>query len=124
MKYLLDTHVLLWWLAEKELSKNAFNIISDPKNTLFVSAATTWEITIKKGLGKLEAPDDIEDALLKNRFESLPIRMKHTLEIANLPSIHSDPFDRMIIAQAKVEGLTILSRDEHIRRYDVSLVWA
>ena len=86
---------------------------------MLVSAAVAWEITIKRQLGKLEAPDDLEAALEEERFQNLPITVRHALAVADLPAIHADPFDRIQVAQARLEGLTIVTRDGTIPRYDV-----
>ena len=117
---LLDTHVVLWWLNDPaSLEAAAHRLIADPRNRVFVSAAVAWEITIKRLLGKLEAPDDLEDALEEERFQHLPITVPHALAVAELPPIHGDPFDRIQIAQARLEGLTIVTRDGTIPSYDV-----
>lgn len=98
--------------------------ISDGKNLVFVSAAAAWEIVIKSMLGKLDIPSNLEAALAANRFEQLPITIPHSLAVANLPHIHNDPFDRLLIAQAKVEGLTLVTGDEQIKKYDVAIMEA
>ena len=117
---LLDTHVLLWWLDDPAaLEAPARRLIADPRNRVFVSAAVAWEITIKRQLGKLEAPDDLEIALEEERFQHLPITVRHALAVAELPAIHGDPFDRIQIAQALLEGLTIVTRDATIPSYEV-----
>ena len=117
---LLDTHVLLWWLDDpSSIAGRARELIADPSRAVFVSAAAAWEITIKRQLGKLDAPDDLEDALERERFQHLPISMRHALAAAELPPIHGDPFDRIQIAQARLEGLTIVTRDGRIPRYEV-----
>ena len=117
---LLDTHVLLWWLDDPaSLEASARRLIADPRNRVFVSAAVAWEITIKRQLGKLEAPDDLEAALEQERFRHLPITVGHALAVAELPAIHGDPFDRIQIAQARLDALTIVTRDATIPRYDV-----
>ncbi len=121
----LDTHVLLWWLSDDaRLSHTSRAAISDGKNLVFVSAAAAWEIVIKSMLGKLDIPSNLEAALAANRFEQLPITIPHSLAVANLPHIHNDPFDRLLIAQAKVEGLTLVTGDEQIKKYDVSIMEA
>ena len=120
MRLLLDTHVVLWWMDDpRVVSDEARRSITDPKNDVFVSAAAAWEITIKKSLGKLEAPDDLEDAIKDARFETLPITVRHALEVQHLPPIHQDPFDRIQIAQAIYEDLTLVTRDARIFAYDV-----
>ena len=121
----LDTHVLLWWLADNAtLSQTTRTEISDGKNLVFVSAAAAWEMVIKSALGKLDIPSDLEAALTANRFQPLPITIPHALAVADLPHHHNDPFDRLLIAQAKVEGLTLVTRDEQIKKYDVSIMEA
>ena len=121
----LDTHVLLWWLADNAtLSQITRTEISDGKNLVFVRAAAAWEMVIKSALGKLDIPSDLEAALTANRFQPLPITIPHALAVADLPHHHNDPFDRLLIAQAKVEGLTLVTRDEQIKKYDVSIMEA
>lgn len=125
MRLLLDTHTLLWWLAEPEtLSTEARDAIANSANDVYVSAASAWEIAIKKRLGKLEAPDDLDNQVVENRFTALPIDLRHGLAVAHLPPIHRDPFDRMLIVQARLEQLTLVSRDEMIPRYDLSVLTA
>ena len=117
---LLDTRVLLWWLDDPaSLQTPPRRLIADPRTRVYVSAAVAWEITIKRQLGKLVAPDDLEAALEEARFQHLPITVRHALAVAELPAIHGDPFDRIQIAQARLEGLTIVTRDGTIPRYDV-----
>jgi PIN domain nuclease of toxin-antitoxin system len=121
LKILLDTHILLWWLADDPLlSKKARSLITDKKNLVFISAATTWEMMIKKALGKLETPDNIAEMIKENNFKELPITLAHTLTIGQLPKLHHDPFDRMLVAQAKYESLTLITADEKLTAYDVN----
>ena len=123
MKFLLDTHVLLWWLCDhKALSAKAFVAIKEGKNAIFVSAVTAWEISIKRALGKLKAPDELEEVLESNSFQQLPISIRHGLVAGNLPRHHDDPFDRMLIAQAQTEQLTIITHDIRIEQYGVSIL--
>ena len=125
MTLLLDTHVLLWWLADAPtLSQTIRAVISNGKNLVFVSAVAAWEIAIKSALGKLDMPDNLEAALTANRFQPLPITIPHGLAVACLPHHHNDPFDRLLIAQAKVEGLTLVTRNEQIKKYDVAIMEA
>jgi PIN domain nuclease of toxin-antitoxin system len=120
---LLDTHILLWWLAaDPALPGRATELISEPECTVMVSAATAWEISIKKALGRLDAPDDLLDALAANDFETIAITAAHALAAGELPHHHSDPFDRMLIAQARAEGLTLISLDSRFSDYDVELL--
>lgn len=124
MKLLLDTHVLLWWLDDyRSLTTKAIGAIREGSNTVFVSAATGWEISIKRALGKLQAPDDLEEALEANRFLPLPISMHHGLVAGALPRHHDDPFDRMLIAQAQLEQLTIITHDVHMTHYEIPILW-
>jgi PIN domain nuclease of toxin-antitoxin system len=119
---LLDTHALLWWLADRDLSADARSAIADPANDVFVSAATAWEISIKKALRKLRAPDDLEAQIEANAFTPLPISVGHATAAGALPRHHDDPFDRMLIAQAAIEELTLVTRDERFAAYDVRLM--
>jgi PIN domain nuclease of toxin-antitoxin system len=125
MTLLLDTHAFLWWLDDpQKLSKAARKAISDGKNTVYISAAVAWEIAIKRALGKLEAPDDLESAITANRFLPLPISIAHTQALRFLPDHHRDPFDRLLIAQARHEGFRLVSRDPHVPHYGVSHIVA
>ncbi len=121
MTLLLDTHALLWWLDDPALlSAAANNAIADGRNTVYVSAAAAWEIAIKQALGKLTAPDELEAVMAANRFHALPVTIAHALGINDLPPIHRDPFDRLMLSQAKIEGLTFVSRDVHVPHYGVA----
>lgn len=125
MNLLLDTHTLLWWLDDNPtLSTKACSAIGDAENLVFISAAVVWEITIKKAIGKLEAPNDFFEVLNTQRFQRLDITAEHAIATGELPDYHQDPFDRMLAAQAKVEGLTIVTRDQNLRKYDISLIVA
>lgn len=125
MRILLDTHVLLWWLSNhKSLTTKGALAIKDGGNDIFVSAVTAWEISIKKTLGKLKAPDALEEALEANRFNHLPISIRHGRVAGSLPRHHDDPFDRMLIAQAQTEQLIIVTHDVRIKQYGVSTLWS
>ena len=124
MRLLLDTHALLWWLADEGLNPEARDAIADPANLAVVSAASAWEISIKKALGILAAPDDLEQQLQTGGFAPLPISIAHSIAAGRLPHHHADPFDRMLIAQAFAEGLTIVTRDKHFNDYRVTLLAA
>jgi PIN domain nuclease of toxin-antitoxin system len=118
MKLLLDTHILIWWLGDdSKLSSPEIALIANPDNLVFVSAATCWEITVKKMIGKLDAPDDLSAALAANDFIELPITVQHTQSLYQLPPHHNDPFDRIMIAQAISEKLTFMTRDSKILLY-------
>ena len=119
-RLLLDTHVLLWWLShDPALGPAAHQAIRDAQNEVYVSAATTWEASIKKALGKLEAPDDLDRIVEEERFLKLPISLYHGQMAGQLHAYHRDPFDRMLVAQAQAEGLTIVTADRNIPRYGV-----
>lgn len=123
MRLLLDTHVVLWWLADDPaLPAAAREAISNPGAEVLVSAASAWEIAIKKAAGRLEAPDDLLDALEANEFSTLPITAGHALAAGALPPHHADPFDRMLVAQAQAEGLTLVSVDTRLADYGVDLL--
>jgi PIN domain nuclease of toxin-antitoxin system len=120
MRLLLDTHVLLWWLADDPaLSKQARQLIANEPE-VFASAASAWEIAIKRALGKLEAPEDLPAALAAGGIGRLPIEFEHAAIAGALPRHHDDPFDRMLVAQAQHEGLTLLTNDTRISRYGVA----
>ena len=125
MNVLLDSHTLLWWLADNpSLSESARITISDGSNLIFVSAVVIWEIRIKQALGKLEIPPDFREVLEQQPFEMLAITAEHAHAVADIPKIHRNPFDRMLVAQAKVEGFTIVSRDPVFERYEIPLIKA
>ena len=122
MRLLLDTHALLWWLADEGLTTQARDAIADPANVVVVSAASAWEISIKKALGKLVAPDDLEQQVQAGGFLPLPISIAHGVSAGQLARHHEDPFDCMLIAQANAEGLTIVTRDKRFNEYGVALL--
>lgn len=123
MNLLLDTHVLLWWLDDNPtLSEEARTAIADGKNLVLVSAVVVWEIRIKQALGKLKVPRNFRSALDDQLFEMLDITVEHAHTVGGLPPHHRDPFDRMLVAQAIVEGLTIVTRDLRFKKYKVPLI--
>lgn len=120
MRILLDTHVLLWWLADDpQLGESGREAIAAPENLIAFSAASIWEIRIKQAVGKLDLPADFADILTRQPFEPLAVTVAHAHALRELPLLHRDPFDRLLIAQARVEGMTILTRDNAIPQYDV-----
>lgn len=126
MNLLLDTHAFLWAIGNpSNFSQRAREAIVDGHNIVFVSAATAWEIAIKKGIGKLQIPEgNYLQELELHRFTPINITTEHALAVEHLPPHHKDPFDRMLIAQAQVEKLTLVTRDERIKAYAVSLIEA
>lgn len=125
MKVLADTHVGVCWLAEPErLEPRAREILADPGTRVFFSTASLWEIELKLAKGKLDIPDDYWDLLRAEGFEELPVRVDHVLALRQLPAVHADPFDRMLVAQARVEGLVLASRYEIMAGYGVPLLHA
>lgn len=121
MKLLLDTHLLLWAAGNPErLSTDARDLIEAPDNELFFSAASLWEIAIKRGLGRDDFQVDarlLRRGLLDNGYSELPIGSEHAVAIDSLPSLHKDPFDRMLVAQATIEGITLLTADALVAAY-------
>jgi PIN domain nuclease of toxin-antitoxin system len=125
MNLLLDTHALLWWLADAdELGSGARSAIRNPDSVVYFSAVNVWEIVIKKSLGKLTVPDEFRTVLEEQPFERLPMTVEHAFKVAELPAHHRDPFDRLLIAQCLVEGLTIVTHDGDIAKYDVPILRA
>lgn len=126
MRAILDTHIWLWWIADPErLTRPYIDLITDQRNELFLSAVSTWEIAIKYGLGRLVLPEPpdrfIPPRLQRDGIVALPISVAHTLEVASLPSHHKDPFDRLLVAQARVEQIPIVTTDQEFQKYDVVL---
>jgi PIN domain nuclease of toxin-antitoxin system len=122
VKLLLDSHVLLWWEAkDKRLGKGVAGAIATASE-VFVSAASVWELLIKRSLGKLELAGSLSDAIEAAGFEHLSITAKHAEEAANLPLLHRDPFDRMLVAQARLEVCTLVTNDERLARYQVPVL--
>ena len=128
MKLLLDTHTFLWWITDDpQISAKALELMGDSRNDLYWSAASTWEVAIKYALGRLPLPDApaifLSAELGKNRIESLPIIDTHAFQVGQLPRHHRDPFDRMLVAQAQVETLGIVSNGTKISLYNVNVYW-
>ena len=129
MRILLDTHAFLWWASERgaRLSDCARDLLSDGATDVALSLASVWEIAIKVGRGRVVLPDSVEryvpDRLRHHGFELMSIELSHAFRAGSLPRLHGDPFDRMLIAQAQVEGIAILTADPAISRYDVETIW-
>lgn len=128
MRLLLDTHVFMWLVSEPErLPKAAASAVTAPDANLLLSVASIWEMSIKYGLGKLQLPvpvrEYVPDRMSRTGTGTLEIRTEHALAVADLPRHHGDPFDRLLIAQAQTDGLTLVSRDPAFRAYDVPVLW-
>jgi PIN domain nuclease of toxin-antitoxin system len=118
--YLLDTHVILWWLTEPEkIALKARNIIANASNVIFLSSVSFLEMSIKRSLGRLDLPDNILKILSAEGFKIQPLLPEECLSMMSLPMIHQDPFDRMLIAQAKYNELTLITRDKKILNYPI-----
>ena len=124
MRLLIDSHAFLWWSqASPALGGTAHGEISDPTNEVLISIAALWELTIKASSGKLNLPDDLVTMVVGQGFAVLSIGFPHLRRLAGLPQLHRDPFDRMMIAQALVEGIPIASGDPVFTAYGVPVVW-
>jgi PIN domain nuclease of toxin-antitoxin system len=123
-RLLLDSHILLWWLGEhRRLSARARKTISEAE-FVYVSAISAWELAIKAAIGKLKAPDDLEAQMYASRFVPLPVTVAHAIAAGKLPRHHGDPFDRMLVAQASLESLTLLTSNSRLTAYDVQIMLA
>jgi PIN domain nuclease of toxin-antitoxin system len=125
LRLLLDTPALLWALSGSgELPASLRDALEDQANVVFVSAASVWEMAIKQARGKLRYPaDEVAAALRRASLLELPVTVRHAEAAASLPPHHRDPFDRMLVAQAQLEGLSLVSRDPAVRRYQVTVLW-
>ena len=125
MRLLLDTHAFLWWMeGGNALSAHARTAMESPASVVYLSAASVWEMSIKRAKGRLESPADVAGALDECGFRELSVSIEHAQSVGALPLHHADPFDRILIAQAHIEGLTIVTRDPAFEAYDVSLLTA
>ena len=124
-RLLLDTHALIWWLSDvSELTEDARAHIADPRNAVFVSAITGWEIAINRAKGRINAPHNLAALVEERGFIHLPLTFHHAEQAGDLPMHHRDPFDRFLIAQAQAEGLVIITRDARIPLYGVRTLTA
>lgn len=131
MKFLLDTHVFLWWVMDDlRLTAGVREILEDKAKHLFLSSVSGWEMAIKFRLGKLKLPgqpDSVSRFIIhqmeSNDMEPLPILMSHALAVATLPNHHEDPFDRLLVAQSKIENIPIVTADRQLARYDIGTIW-
>lgn len=118
MNYLLDTQIFLWWVAaDRRLQKTLRELIADPTNRIWLSAASAWEMEIKSALGRLTIPNDLEQQLAGNGIEALPIYLRHVQTLRGLPSIHGDPFDRILVAQSIADALVLVTADPVVASY-------
>lgn len=124
MSLLLDTHVVIWWLGGEPMEPSVLARIADPENRVVVSSISVWEASIKEARGRLSLPEPLAEAALSDGFEPLAVTFEHAAQVFELPRHHGDPFDRMLIAQAQVEGLSIVTRDPAFDLYDVPVVHA
>lgn len=126
MKYLIDTHILIWFIEGSErLSKEIIALIADPTNEIYISQASLWEMAIKISIGKLSLSisiSELERFLITHQFQILLINFYHYEELQNLPFHHQDPFDRMIVAQAKVEDYIIVTHDDRFKLYSIKII--
>jgi PIN domain nuclease of toxin-antitoxin system len=124
MNILLDTHIIIWWYdSPSKIKKEARKLIEDKENSLFLSAAVIWEMSIKTAIGKLELPKGLVDKAVKD-FIELPINISSTRLLATLENIHSDPFDRILISQAVANDFYLMTRDPQIQKYNIKLISA
>jgi PIN domain nuclease of toxin-antitoxin system len=123
MNLLLDTHVLLWWHDDNERLQAPVRKLIAHAGVVRVSAASAWELSIKHALGRLKLSDSIGTLIERGGFEELPITVAHTEQVAALPHHHADPFGRMLVAQAQLEGLTLVTHDRQLQAYQVTIAW-
>jgi PIN domain nuclease of toxin-antitoxin system len=124
LRLLIDTHAALWWLSDDpRLGEAASRQLTDATNQLLLSAAVVWEVAVKRSLGKLNAPDGFVAAMLSGGAQAVHISIDHAAAVEHLPWHHRDPFDRVLVAQAQVEGATLVSGDEALAAYGVPVIW-
>jgi PIN domain nuclease of toxin-antitoxin system len=119
---LLDTHVVLWWLTDDATLADEIKDRLDHEPDVYISPASVWEVAIKQAIGKLEQPADLPERIRDSGFRHLHITIEHSIAAGRLPLIHRDPFDRMLVAQAQLDDLTLVTRDAEIQKYDVDLL--
>ncbi len=124
MTLLLDTHVVLWWLTDDRTLSDDIKDRLDHEPDVYVSSATIWEVAVKQAIGKIKEPADLPERIRGSGFRQLPITFEHAIAAGRLPLIHRDPFDRMLVAQARVEDLTLVTRDAEVQKYEVSVLAA
>jgi PIN domain nuclease of toxin-antitoxin system len=122
MSLLLDTHVVLWWLADDPSLSEKIKSRLDHEPDVYISSVTVWEVAIKQAIGKLAEPADLPERVRDSGFRELPISFEHAIAAGRLPPVHRDPFDRMLVAQARCEHLTLVTRDARCQRYEVAVL--
>ncbi len=124
MKLLLDTHAVLWWLADDHrIGDEVVRHLTDDTNQVLISAVVVWEVAIKRSLGKLKAPEAVGPTLVEAGAQPLPVTIEHAAAVERLPWVHRDPFDRLLVAQALTEDAVVVSGDERLSQYGVAIVW-
>lgn len=125
MTFILDTRIILWWLEDShELRHETKSLIMNPENRILISTASIWEINIKIGIGKLNVSNEYANILIDDGLEILDIQLPHVMKVLELPDIHGDPFDRILIAQTMIEVATLVTRDKNITQYPISFMLA
>jgi len=125
MTFILDTHIILWWLEDShELRHETKSLIMNPENRILISTASIWEINIKMGIGKLKVSNEYANILIDDGFEILDIQLPHVMKVLELPDIHGDPFDRILIAQTMIEEATLVTRDKNITQFPIRFMLA
>lgn len=123
MKYLIDTHIFIWWIVgDVRLPKKAISILLNTKNQVFVSAVTAWEMTLKQQKGTLKLQRSFDEYFKSTSFEELPVEFGHISSLNKLPSIHKDPFDRLLVAQAMAERVPLISVDPIVKKYPIKTI--
>lgn len=124
-RYLLDTQIFIWWMEKAaKLHQKIKAVLADPENQIFLSVGSVWEMMIKKAKKKLKLPKDVEAGITQSGFTLLPVELTHVLQLETLPNLHKDPFDRLLIAQALVEKLTLITSDEKMWKYQADILKA
>lgn len=123
MKLLLDTHVVLWWRMDSRRLRPSVRQAIATAELVWVSAVSGWEVAIKQQLGKLRLADSFAAMVKASEFDELPLMLRHAEQLVRLPAHHTDPFDRMLVAQAQIEGASLVSHDRQLEPYDVPIVW-
>jgi PIN domain nuclease of toxin-antitoxin system len=123
VRILIDSHIVVWWsLFPERLGEDARELLIDPENSIYLSAASVWELGIKISKGNLSLPENYVERLIEDGFIELPINFRHCKRAKSLPRLHRDPFDHLLIGQAQSEGIPLMTKDRHIRGYNVQII--